>query len=50
MDVECRGDVAIDGIEKRAELRGAMAAVTFADHLAGLHIQRANNEVVPWRS
>src|SRR5262249_20788838 len=39
MDVEPAGHRRVDRIEKVPELGGAMAAVTLAEHLAGLHVQ-----------
>src|SRR5262245_24833242 len=39
MDVEVQWHRVIDGVEKLAELHGAMAAMTPADHRAGLDVQ-----------
>jgi hypothetical protein len=39
MDVECRGDLVVDRVQKPQELLTAVATVTFADDAARRHIQ-----------
>ena len=50
MHVEIPGHVGFDSVEKRAELHGAMAAVTLPDDLPLATSRAANSEVVPWRT